>query len=97
MEKLFVALVLAAAGCWAAPGHAQGSFAPLPIQVTGPRSRMVSTANFTFTDPKGKKWLAPSGTITDGLFISSLLLPLVLPLIDDVWAPRAVPRSVYGS
>lgn len=88
MKRRFSALLFSTAGCWAVPGHAQGTFAPTQVEVTGKYPRMASKDDFVFKAPDGRKWKAPKGTITDGLSIPTILLPFALPLIDGVWAPK---------
>jgi hypothetical protein len=86
MKSWFLTLLLLTPYCWAMPSYAQGTFKPTVVTVNGTLPRLVSTTNFIFTDPDGRKWTAPAGTITDGLSIPSILLPFVLPLISNVWA-----------
>lgn len=57
--------------------------------------RMVLLEDFAYTDPKGRKWLAPAGSKTDGATIPKVVWSVVGGPFEGQYREAAVIHDVY--
>lgn len=98
MCQLFQKALLAAAIGVSLNSFAQTSnkvFAPLPIPIKADKVAFISFEQFTYTDGKGKVWVAPKGTRTDGASIPQACMSFIGPPTDPQFRAAALVHDAY--
>ena len=101
MPRLFLSMSLALAllPAYAAPEMTYGRFVGTVRTewLRGPETerRMVLLEDFAYTDPKGRRWLAPAGSKTDGATIPQVVWSVVGGPFDGQYREAAVIHDVY--
>lgn len=76
-------------------GHYEGTVKAEWLRGTTYERRMQLLEDFVFVDGKGKRWLAPKGTKTDGATIPQALWSWVAAPLDGQWREAAVIHDAY--